>query len=342
MSELIDVKGAARRLLKANDILILSHKNPDGDTLGSAGALYWALRSLGKTAAVFCSDSIHARYDYMALELFYNQFIPRYIVAVDIAGTQLFGEKAAQWTDRIDLCIDHHGSNSGFATDMLLDEKAAATAEIMYDIVGEMGVEIDPRIADCLYTGVSTDTGCFKFANTTAKTHEVAASLIRSGADVVVLNELLFENRSKERIAIEQLALSTLEYHYNGYCALICLTREQIAKVGVNEADLEGITSLPRSIEGVQVGITMRQQPSGSYKISVRTKVGLDAVEIARGLGGGGHKQAAGCELIGGIDFVKKAILLEVGKMFEKNGICELGDVDQTQEPELQPRREEA
>ena len=315
MSEKIDVAGVVQRLLRADDILILSHKNPDGDTLGTAGALYWALRAMDKTAAILCSDPIHARYDYMELELFYDQFKPRYVVAVDIAGTQLFGEKAGAWADKVNLCIDHHGSNGGYADEMLLDESAAATAEIMYDILVEMGADIDARIANCLYTGVSTDTGCFRFANTTARTHRVAARLIDLGADLMQLNELLFENRSKQRIAIEQLALSTLEYHFNGCCALICLTREQIAEVGVNEADLEGITSLPRSIEGVLVGITMRQQPSGSFKISARTKVGLDAVQIVRGLGGGGHTQAAGCEILGGIDFAKAAILAEAGKV---------------------------
>ncbi|MDL2219860.1 bifunctional oligoribonuclease/PAP phosphatase NrnA [Ruminococcaceae bacterium OttesenSCG-928-O06] len=322
MSERLDTAGAVARLLKADDILILCHKNPDGDTLGSAGALYWGLRALDKTAAVFCADVVHERYSYMELELFYEQFTPKYVVAVDIAGAQLFGEKAAKWADKVDLCIDHHGSNTGYADAMLLDDTAAATGEIMYDVLVDMGVDIDVRMANCLYTGVSTDTGCFRFANTTARTHRVAARLIDLGTELQMLNELLFENKSKQRIAIEQLALSTLEYHFDGCCALICLTRDQIAKIGADEADLEGITSLPRSIEGVTVGITMRQQPGGSYKISVRTKVGLDATVIAAALGGGGHKQAAGCEIIGGLDYAKAAILEETGKALAS---CDIG-----------------
>ncbi|NLW79653.1 MAG: bifunctional oligoribonuclease/PAP phosphatase NrnA [Ruminococcaceae bacterium] len=317
MSEAIDINVAARKLAKVDNVLILCHKNPDGDTLGSAGALYWALHSLGKKAAVFCSDPIHERYQYMELEQFYDQFEPQYVVAVDIAGTQLFGERSAKWADKVDMCIDHHGSNTGFADQMLLDATAAATCEIMYTLIVTMGVEVTGRMADCLYTGVSTDTGCFKFANTTASTHRVAARLIDLGANLQMLNELLFENKSKERIAVEQLALSTLEYHFEGCCALICLTRDQIAKIGADEADLEGITSLPRSIDGVLVGITMRQQPGGSYKISVRTKVGLNATEIVRGLGGGGHAQAAGCEIFGGLDYAKAAILAEAGKALE-------------------------
>ncbi|MDL2294521.1 bifunctional oligoribonuclease/PAP phosphatase NrnA [Ruminococcaceae bacterium OttesenSCG-928-D13] len=322
MSEMLDIGGVASRLNKADNILIICHKNPDGETLGSAGALYWGLRSQGKTAAVFCSDPVHPRYDYMELELFYDQFEPRYVVAVDIAGTQLFGEKSAKWVDRIDMCIDHHGSNSGYADTMLLDETAAASAEIIYDLLVEMGVDIDVRIANCLYTGVSTDTGCFKFANTTARTHRVAARLIDLGTELQELNELLFENKSPQRIAVEQLALSSLEYHYNGCCALISLSRDQITAIGANEADLEGITSLPRSIEGVVVGLTMRQQPSGSYKVSVRTKVGLDATVIAKALGGGGHKQAAGCEVFGSLENAKRALLEETGKALDGSGLC--------------------
>ena len=314
MSEALDITGVVRRLLDEDHVLILCHKNPDGDTLGAAGALYWALSALGKTAAVFCADPIHERYAYMELGLFHHQFQPDYVVAVDIAGQQLFGDKAAEWADKVDLCIDHHGSNSGYAEAMLLDDTAAAVCEVLFDVIIAMGVPIDARMANCLYTGVSTDTGCFRFTNTTARTHRVAARLIDLGADIEMLNELLFENKSRQRIAIEELAYSSLEYHYDGRCAMIVLTWDQITAVGADETDLEGITSVPRAIEGVLVGITIRQQAGGSYKISVRTRVGLDASAIVAGLGGGGHKQAAGCEILGGLDNAKAAILAEVRK----------------------------
>ena len=327
MSEKIDLSGAVSRLLREENILIVCHKNPDGDTLGAGAALNLALKSVGKTVAVFCSDTIHERYNYMGIEVFRGQFEPGYIVAVDIAGKQLFGEKAAPYVDRVNLCIDHHGSNTGFSEVLLLDETAAATCEIIYDLILAMGITPSAQMADCLYTGVSTDTGCFRFANTTARSHQVTAKLIEMGADIGTLNEMLFENKTKQRIAIEQLAFSTLEYHFDGVCALICMTRAQIEAIGVDEGDLEGITSIPRSIEGVLVGITMRQQVSGSFKISVRTKVGIDAVAIAESLGGGGHKQAAGCEVIGGVEFAKEAILAEVKRALagyqkeeEKNG----------------------
>ena len=175
-----------------------------------------------------------------------------------------------------------------------------------------------PLVADCLYTGLSTDTGCFKFTNTTARTHIVAAKLMEAGANTVKLNSLLFESKSRSRIALERFALENLEYYFEGRCALICLTREQIEASGVEPSELEGITAIPRMIEGVEVGLTMRQQPSGSYKASIRTTLGVDASAIAAHLGGGGHKQAAGCEILGSTDNAKAALLSEVEKVLCK------------------------
>jgi len=313
MNELLDLAGVLSRLLKAERILLLCHKNPDGDTLGSAAALYWALKKLGKEeVAVLCADLIPSRYDYMKIERFEGQFEPGYVVAVDVASIQLFGDAVRKYSERVDLCIDHHASNSGYAGELYLDADAAATAEIIYELIGKMGVEIDPLLADCLYTGLSTDTGCFQFGNTTARTHIIAAALMEAGANIRDLNMLLFGTKSRGRLAIERIALANLEYYFDDRCALIYMTREQIESTGVEASDLESITSLPRQIEGVQVGVTLRQQPSGSYKISVRTVPGVDACAICRRLGGGGHDQAAGCELVGGLDNAKAAVLAEV------------------------------
>lgn len=313
MNELLDLAGVLSCLLKAERILLLCHKNPDGDTLGSAAALYWALKKLGKEeVAVLCADLIPSRYDYMKIERFEGQFEPGYVVAVDVASIQLFGDAVRKYSERVDLCIDHHASNSGYAGELYLDADAAATAEIIYELIGKMGVEIDPLLADCLYTGLSTDTGCFQFGNTTARTHIIAAALMEAGANIRDLNMLLFGTKSRGRLAIERIALANLEYYFDDRCALIYMTREQIESTGVEASDLESITSLPRQIEGVQVGVTLRQQPSGSYKISVRTVPGVDACAICRRLGGGGHDQAAGCELVGGLDNAKAAVLAEV------------------------------
>ncbi len=318
MSEILELLEAIKRLLRADDVLLLCHKNPDGDTIGSAAALYHALKELGKNAALLCGDPIPTRYNYMGFETFNGQFTPGYVVAVDVASIQLFGDCQEPWCSQVDLCIDHHSSNSGYADAMYLDGGAAATAEIVYEMFRAADVEVTPQMADCLYTGLATDTGCFLYSNTTAKTHRIAADLIEAGARVEDLNAQLFESKTPERMAIEKVALENLEYHFDGRCALMFLTREEIAASGVNLSELEDLTGLPRKIEGVQAGITLRQLPGASYKISVRTVKGVDACAIARRLGGGGHARAAGCELEGNLENAKAAILAEVEKELNK------------------------
>lgn len=317
MTESLDRQTAAARLRAADDILILSHKNPDGDTIGSALGLCLALRALGKNAAVLCSDPIPKMYEYLDIHWYNGSFEPSFVVAVDVASIQLFGENnnVQEYVKRANLCIDHHGSNSGYAYATLVEPQAAAVCEILTDLIPDnLGVPLTPDIANCLYTGVATDTGCFRFTSTTAKTHLAAARLIEAGAEAGRLNEILFECRSHSRIEAEREALESLEYYFDDRCAMICLTRDQIVQTGVANAELEDLTSLPRSIEGVKVGLTLRQQPDGSFKISVRTSRDVDACAIARRLGGGGHNRAAGCEISGNLDNAKRAILQEVQK----------------------------
>ena len=314
MTERIDLAKTLQMLGQAEDILLICHKNPDGDTLGSAGALQHALQAQGKRVAIFCSDKIAEKYGYMQLALYDGSWEPGYVVAVDVAGIQLFGEAASGYLKRVDLCIDHHPSNAGYAEATMLEEDSAATAEIIYQLIGMMGIEMTKVMADCLYTGISTDTGCFKFTNTTPRTHRIAAELMEQGADFVRLNEILFESKSQQRLAIERIALSHLEYHFDNRCALMYVTREEIERTGVENSDLEGITSIPRMIEGVVVGITMRQLESGSYKVSVRTSGNIDACKICAALGGGGHIRAAGCEFFGNLENAKAAVLAEVKK----------------------------
>ena len=320
MTQSVDHETVVSRLLGADDILILCHKNPDGDTLGSGAALCLALRRLGKTAAVLCSDPIPAMYAFLPITVFDGSFAPRFVVAVDVAGIQLFGDKnnMPRYAEHVDLCIDHHASNSGYAYESLVDGSAAAAAELLTSLIPELGVELTPDIASCLYTGLATDTGCFRFTNTTAATHRAAAKLIEAGADVATLNERLFECRSHARMEAERMALESLEYYYGDRCAMICLTWDQIQAAGVAGAELEDLTSLPRSIEGVEVGLTLRQQKDGSYKISVRTGNQTNACSIARRLGGGGHPRAAGCEISGNLDNAKHAILDEVKKELDR------------------------
>lgn len=319
MTEPLHVEQAAAKLRDADNILILCHKNPDGDTIGCGSALYDALASLGKTAAVLCADPIPRRFRYTQPRLFRGEFEPSLVVAVDVAGLQLFGDTGLMpaYSRRVDLCIDHHAGNNGYAQYTLLDAGAAATAELLCEVIEAMGVEIDPHMADCLYTGLATDTGCFRFANTTAKTHRIAARLIEAGARVEELNTILFATKTRGQMEAERMARSHLEYALDGSCAIIWLDRDEIEASQADPSDLEELTALPIGIEGVKIGITFRQQPSGSWRVSIRTVKGVDAVAVARRLGGGGHLRAAGCELLGTLDNAKSAVLAEAKAVLE-------------------------
>lgn len=299
MSKKVDAAEAARLLLKADDILILTHKNPDGDTLGSGFALCAALRGLNKRAHVVNADRISARYSYMSDEHDAGEldFEPRFIVAVDTAAVGLMGELSS-FADKVDLCIDHHGTNEGYAETLWCDPEAASCGEMVYELLCELGVGITPYIANCLYTGVSTDTGCFRYANTTAKSHRVAAALFESGCDFTELNRLLFETKTRERAKLEQLAMAGIEYALEGRLAFITVTLDMLERSGCSASDVEGITAMARTIEGVEAGVTLREQQNGSWKVSVRT-VTLDAASLCENFGGGGHKRAAGFECSG-------------------------------------------
>ena len=224
------------------------------------------------------------------------------------------------YSRRVDLCIDHHAGNNGYAQYTLLNPEAAAAAELLWEVIEAMGVQLDSQMADCLYTGLATDTGCFRFANTKAKTHRVAARLMEAGARVEELNTLLFATKTRGQMEAERIARSHLEYALDGRCALIWLDRDEIEASQADPSDLEELTALPIGIEGVKIGLTFRQQPGGSWRVSIRTANGVDAVAVARRLGGGGHLRASGCELLGTLDNAKSAVLAEAKAVLDQSG----------------------
>lgn len=305
----IDLNEAARLLSGHDRILILSHQSPDGDTLGSAGALCLILTRLGKLARFACSDEIPEKYDEMLSSVPAPAFEPEYVVAVDIADRKLLGKKLDSACPHIDLCIDHHGSNTLYADQSVVEPHAAATCELIYALSGLLGVTPDAAIAGCLFTGISTDTGCFRNANTTADTMRVAAALIDAGADAAEINRQMFEIKSRARLEIERMALDRMEYFFGDRCAMIVISQDMIAVSGATEGDLEGLAQLPRNVEGVRVGLMLREKEPGTYKISVRTGKHVNASHLCAQLGGGGHPQASGCMLRGALDEVKRRLL---------------------------------
>lgn len=305
----IELEDVIERLKSHDKFLIIAHKSPDGDTLGSAYALYSALKAIGKQAKVKCSDSIPERLKYLALDYKSSDFEPKYIVAVDVAATQLIGEKLEKYIGKINLCIDHHPSNELYAKETYLVSTASAACEIIFDIIVKLKVEITKQMANCIYTGICTDSGCFKYSNTTAKTHSIAAELFNAGAEYEWINRSLFETKSKSRILIEQQALNSIEYFYNDKVAVIGITKDMISQIGADESELDGVSAIPRTIEGVEVGITIRERSENVHKISVRTTNLFDASKLCEQFNGGGHKRAAGCVVEADYNTTKKMIV---------------------------------
>lgn len=303
-------------LREQENILILCHQSPDGDTLGSGYALYYALRDMGKQARVTCSDPIPPQFLYLTPETM-PDFEPDCVVAVDVADPQLLGATLSCWADGVDLCIDHHPSNRMYAKRTYLVPQAAATAQIMVDVIRALGVAIQKPIANGIYTGLCTDTGCFQYSNVSAATLRVAADMIDAGADAYEINRAMFGVKSRARIAMEREVLDTLTYAKGGKIALIVVTKEMLDRTGARESELDGLSSIPREIEGVEVGITLREK-EGGYKVSMRTVIGIDASQVCSVFGGGGHARAAGCFLTGSLKECKEKIVAAAIAAFEE------------------------
>ncbi len=292
----LTLQQAARQLLSYDRVLILCHRNPDGDTLGSAGALCRAYLNMGRQARVFCHDEIPAKFRYLFPEM--PDFEPEHIVSVDVADPALLGNRTIEVLNgrTPDLSIDHHPTHKQFARALYLEGDSASCCEILWVLLREMGCPITREIAGCIYTGAATDTGCFKFSNTSPRTHRIAAEMIEAGADYIGINKVMFDTKTFSELRLEQMALEQLWLSDDGRIAVLTITAEMMEKTGVPETELDAITALPRKIAGVEAGVTIKQRGESEYKVSVRTGETLDASHICGKFGGGGHARAAGCQ----------------------------------------------
>ena len=307
-----NLKAVADKLMTMDNIHILTHRYPDGDTLGSAYALCSALQQLGKNAKVITSGEPAKKYAFLKKGVKEQEFERQAVVSVDVAATSLLGDNEEEYKDIIDICIDHHGTNSIEAKMKYVDAASASAAEVVFELLGLMtGVSLDEHIASCIYTGLSTDTGCFRYTNTTPKTHLIAAKTMAAGAPWEKINAEMFEIMSPARIELQKLVYNTLELHLEGKVALISVTLDMLKKAGVGDDEVEGLASIPRRVEGVLMGITIREKEDGIFKISVRTNEGVDASAFCGKFGGGGHVAASGCTVEGTLDSVKQALLSE-------------------------------
>lgn len=300
---------AAALLARKDNILILTHKRPDGDTIGCAVGLCESLRRIGKRAFLLPNEDATSLFTpYMEGYLAEAGYEPDFVVSVDIAGRGLFTPRGEEWLRRgIDLGIDHHPSYEGFAKESCVDAGRAACGELIYDIVRQWG-PVPPEAALPLYVAVATDTGCFMYNNTTPGTHRVAADLMALGIDFQGANKRHFRTKSFRRLKLESLLVEGMDLYDDGEIALAAVSLADMARLGATERDAEDIAAFLGQIEGVKTSVTIREMKPGECKLSVRTN-GLNATQVCALLGGGGHAAAAGCTVMGSVEEAKEAIM---------------------------------
>lgn len=315
----IDYNEAADILKNCGNAYVLIHQSPDGDCVGAGHTIYHMFRAMGKKAKILCSDEISDRFAFIKKDYEDEDFEPDIIISADVADDKLLGSLREEYGDKVELCIDHHISNNGYAAKTLVNPDASATCEVLYEIIKILGIPVTGAMAACIYTGIATDTGCFKYENAGARCHEIAAELKRSvKINYARINRDMFDVKSIGRLKMEKSVIDIMEFYLDGKCTMICVTTDILDKMGVDAAELDGIAGLPLQVEGVEVGVTIKQRDENSYKISMRSANDVNVSDICAMLGGGGHIKAAGCLLHGTMDEVKKQIVDAVAKGLEQ------------------------
>ena len=329
----------AEWLMEREDFLILTHVRPDGDTVGCAAALCAGLRSLGKTAyllpnpgltdtTALCAalavtaaaagptvwQSLTGQLGPFAPYAAPEEFVPDHVVSTDIATVGLFPDNALPYADRVELAIDHPPSFTHFGKANIVRPEAAACGELIYDLLAALG-PITAEMALPLYVAVSTDTGCFAYANTTAHTHAVAAALLRTGIDYKTVNKVFFRTKTRKRMQLEGAMLSAAEFYDQDRVAVLPVPLSLMARIQADESDAEDLSSLGGQIEGVDCAITMRELRPDVWKMSLRTGDRVSATLACQLLGGGGHAAAAGCTVEAPFEEAKRRILNAVAQV---------------------------
>ncbi len=304
----------AQCLLAMDQVLILTHRRPDGDTIGCAAALCHALRQKGKTAYVLPNEDAHGLFDpYFEGVLAPADFVPQAVVSVDTAALGMLPASAKGYQQAIDLAIDHHGSQEYYAKETCVDPACAACGELLWRIFQAMDITITPAIAQLLYMAIATDTGCFVYSNTTPDTHRIAADLMATGFDAQWVNKRHFRTKSYKRLQVESRLVRELELAQEGTLVFAYVTLALIDDLSATEEDLEDISSFIGQLEGVANAVTIRQLAPAECKISLRTDgKTLNASAVCAHFGGGGHPAAAGCTIYAGPQEAKAQMLAAI------------------------------
>ncbi len=309
MSEFVSLsfERLCERLREPKSTLIICHARPDGDAVGSAFALKVILNRIGIEAYCLCEDEVPKRLKFLTAPIQSGSladslpegFAPERVITVDTASPSQMGKLSHYFSDKVDLMIDHHKNGVVYA-DNYIDDRAAATGEIIYKLADALllarGIPLPLDLCRCLYGAISSDTGCFKYSSVTPTTHMVAAALVKTGIDAADINRKLFDTKSPERLRAERVALQRLKVIPSGKVALVALSYEDAMEEGLDLEELDALVDVARCVEGIEVAFAVKQkEPGEEFRISMRSEGKIDVAAICSIFGGGGHTKAAGC-----------------------------------------------
>ncbi|RCW50165.1 DHH family phosphoesterase [Paenibacillus prosopidis] len=291
----------------AESFLVVSHVQPDGDAISSTVVVGWLLQKLGKSAVMMNEDELPSRLSY----LYQFDSIINYqleatkqtydaIIAIDCADFRRIGEVSGSFAPEAKLLnIDHHPTNNGFGSVNVIRAEAAATVEILFDLIEHAGISLDLDCATAIYTGLLTDTGGFRYSNTSPRVMEIASRLLAVGVSGNELADHLLEKMTMAKLKLLQIALNRLEFTDNLEIGWVFIGKDDLRDTGAVSEDLEGIVNYALNVDGVEVGILFKETEDGAVKASLRSAGKANVAAIAQSFGGGGHVRAAGCRLEG-------------------------------------------
>jgi len=290
--------------------VLTSHARPDGDAVGSSLACCEILRRMGKQAEVILHDGVPRVYQQLPFAdgvIHADRVNGSYDAAILLECDSIQRTRLEGLEKRFLINIDHHKSGRAFANVNWIDPQAVATAEMVYRLAREAGVKISPEIATCLYTAVLTDTGAFMYEGTNQHTFELARELVLAGADPARSARHIYFGHSTAKMRLLGLALSALQRE--GPLAWIWATQEHMERTGAKEEDCEGLVNYALAIGDVEVAVLSRELPDRRFRVSLRSKGGLDVAHIAEEFGGGGHACASGCSVDGPLHAAVESVL---------------------------------
>ncbi len=303
-------------LRNCDNIYILIHQSPDGDCIGTGFALHDFFRSTGRRSAVLCSDEFPDKFKFITDTENNADFTPETFITVDVADRKLLGKYEELYGDKINLCIDHHVSNKDYAERTFLKADDAAACQVLYRLFRAMNFEFSDYSAACLYTGIATDTGCFKYENTGAETHGIIAEIMHNhNLKYAEINRNMFDIKSKARMMLESRFIGFMEEYLDNKLIIAAVTLDMMKEIGIDYDDFEGLAPMTIQLEGTEVGVLMKEREPDMFRCSFRSADSVNVSEICKTLGGGGHAKAAGCTIEGcTLDEAKNMIIEAVRK----------------------------